>query len=156
MSDIPLPTFCTIKQAASILLVTDRTLHNWIRAGKIRSIRVGGSRRIPVAELERLAANGTELPPIEIKKADIDAVIADRPGDDITGILTRLAAHNDTSNLDSRKQLASDALAALRTHVEQLVERLEAGGSMTALDRKTSDLLAASAAMRSRTVIVRG
>ncbi len=52
------------KRAAAKLLGVDRatTLETLIRAGRIRTVDVGGGPRIPRAELERVLATGVEVP----------------------------------------------------------------------------------------------
>lgn len=41
----------TIKEAAARLRLSTRTLHRLLRSGEIRSVLLGGSRRIPLAEV---------------------------------------------------------------------------------------------------------
>ncbi len=48
----------TVGEAADMLSVTSMTIYRWIRAGKIRTVKLGGCRRISRAELERVLAEG--------------------------------------------------------------------------------------------------
>lgn len=50
-----LPRLLKVEQAAAELNVTTRTVENWIRHNVIRSRKIGGSRRIPRAEIVRLS-----------------------------------------------------------------------------------------------------
>ena len=50
--------FYTVKELATKFKVTEQAVHNWIKAGKIGSIKLGRARRIPAAELERLVREG--------------------------------------------------------------------------------------------------
>lgn len=43
-----------VKEAASIFSVSEKTIRRWISTGFIRPVRIGGSVRIPTAEMERL------------------------------------------------------------------------------------------------------
>ena len=43
MSDKPL---LTVKQAAQVYQVTERTMWTWVAKGAVSSVRVGGARRI--------------------------------------------------------------------------------------------------------------
>jgi excisionase family DNA binding protein len=45
----------TIKESAIYLGMAEITIRKWIQANKIKSVKVGSSRRIPLHELERLA-----------------------------------------------------------------------------------------------------
>lgn len=43
-----------VREVAEILNLAEITIRQWIQHGKIESIKVGGSRRIPQSEVERL------------------------------------------------------------------------------------------------------
>jgi excisionase family DNA binding protein len=45
MPDAPKPLL-TVKQAATVYQVTERTIRTWVAKGAVPSVRVGGSRRI--------------------------------------------------------------------------------------------------------------
>jgi excisionase family DNA binding protein len=53
------PMVITVDQAASALGVSTRTVERMIASGELFSTKVGGSRRIPVSELQRLAGTTT-------------------------------------------------------------------------------------------------
>lgn len=44
----------TIRETAAIFRVNERTIRNWIRDGKIRTIKIKGTIRISEDEIERL------------------------------------------------------------------------------------------------------
>lgn len=46
--------FCRVDEVASLLGVTDQTIRNWIREGKIASQRIGRPHLIPLVEVARL------------------------------------------------------------------------------------------------------
>lgn len=48
--------FVSPETAAEMCEVTRNTIYSWIRTGRIRSMKIGGVRRIPVSALEELAA----------------------------------------------------------------------------------------------------
>jgi excisionase family DNA binding protein len=49
--------FLSIKQAATALSVSPKTIRSWIDAGKLKAANVGRLRRIPRREIERFTAN---------------------------------------------------------------------------------------------------
>ena len=49
----------TKEEAAEILSVSPLTLGNWLRAGRIRGVKLGRVWRIPASALEELAKDGT-------------------------------------------------------------------------------------------------
>jgi excisionase family DNA binding protein len=53
------PMTCTIREAAAAIGVSTRSIERLVRAGEIDSKMVGGSRRIPLRELERLGGAAT-------------------------------------------------------------------------------------------------
>lgn len=52
--------FLTVKEAATALRVTPVTVHRLIGEGLLSSVKIGRARRIPAAELQRLATEGAE------------------------------------------------------------------------------------------------
>lgn len=50
--------YYTVRELATKFKVTEQAIHNWIKAGKIASIKLGRARRIPAAEVERLVREG--------------------------------------------------------------------------------------------------
>ncbi|WP_104182753.1 helix-turn-helix domain-containing protein [Mycobacterium avium] len=49
----PSNPFLTVSEVASHYRVTERTVHRWIREGKLRAVRVGGRRyRINKSDIE--------------------------------------------------------------------------------------------------------
>lgn len=52
----------TIKQAAEFLGLSTRTIHTYIKDGRIKAVRVGTGWRISTDELERIEKYGTEKP----------------------------------------------------------------------------------------------
>jgi len=53
------PMTCTIHEAAAAIGVSTRSIERHVAAGEIASTKVGGSRRIPLAELERFGGAAT-------------------------------------------------------------------------------------------------
>lgn len=51
--------YYTVQELAAKFKVTQQAIHNWIKAEKIASIKLGRARRIPAAEVERLEREGT-------------------------------------------------------------------------------------------------
>jgi excisionase family DNA binding protein len=58
-----LEQFYTIEDVADKLKVTRQAIHNWIKEGRIESIKIGRSRRIPASSLHQLLENSRELHP---------------------------------------------------------------------------------------------
>jgi excisionase family DNA binding protein len=52
-------TFLTVEQAARELQVTPYTLREWLKARRLRGVKIGGYWRVPAVALEELA-NGTD------------------------------------------------------------------------------------------------
>jgi len=50
------PDFFTERTLAAHLAVSDRTIRNWIRRGELPSYKLGASRRIHPADVERFLA----------------------------------------------------------------------------------------------------
>ena len=50
------PRLLTVRQAAAALGVGQSTVHNLIRSGELGSRKIGGSRRVPVEELDAFIA----------------------------------------------------------------------------------------------------
>lgn len=48
----------SVDDAAELFSVTRATIYRWITAGKISTVKLGGCRRIPRSELERVLAEG--------------------------------------------------------------------------------------------------
>jgi len=46
--------YVTVKEFARITSFAEITIRQWIQHGKLESIKIGGSRRIPESELERI------------------------------------------------------------------------------------------------------
>ncbi len=53
-------TFFTERTLAAYLAVSDRTIRNWIRRGDLPSYKLGASRRIDPADVERFLAGRRE------------------------------------------------------------------------------------------------
>ena len=54
--------FLTIDEAAQVLKIAPRTLAGWIRAGKIRAVKVGRFWRVPTSAIDEVAKSGTKTP----------------------------------------------------------------------------------------------
>jgi excisionase family DNA binding protein len=50
------PSFFTERSLATYLAVSDRTIRNWIRRGELASYKLGASRRIDPADVDRFLA----------------------------------------------------------------------------------------------------
>jgi excisionase family DNA binding protein len=50
------PSFFTERTLADFLAVSDRTIRNWIRSGKLPSYKLGAARRIDPADVEDFLA----------------------------------------------------------------------------------------------------
>ena len=44
----------TIQEVADMFHVTRKTVYNWINAGRLRAMRVGGTLRVDQAEIDRI------------------------------------------------------------------------------------------------------
>lgn len=47
-------SYATVRDLATVLRVTERTAKRYVQVGIVQSVRIGGCRRIPTVELERL------------------------------------------------------------------------------------------------------
>lgn len=47
--------FLRLQEFAETINMSRRTMYNWIREGKLTTVKIGGSRRVPIAEARRLA-----------------------------------------------------------------------------------------------------
>lgn len=54
------PAFFTERSLAAYLAVSDRTIRNWIRRGELASYKLGASRRIDPADVDRFLAERRE------------------------------------------------------------------------------------------------
>ena len=52
----------TKEEAADILKISPKTLGDWLRAGKIRGVKVGRLWRIPETALDEVTQEGTRQP----------------------------------------------------------------------------------------------
>jgi len=52
---------CRLDAAAAVLGVSHWTLRLWAKQGRVRTVRLGKLRMMPVTELDRLAREGMEL-----------------------------------------------------------------------------------------------
>ena len=50
----------TVPEAAKLLSIAPKTLTDWLRAGKIRGVKVGRSWRIPESAIDDVAKGGTQ------------------------------------------------------------------------------------------------
>jgi acetyl-CoA synthetase len=50
----------TVPEAAKLLSIAPKTLTDWLRAGKIRGVKVGRSWRIPESAIDDIAKSGTQ------------------------------------------------------------------------------------------------
>ena len=53
----PVSAFFTERTLAAYLAVSDRTIRNWIRRGELPSYKLGASRRIDPADVDRFLAS---------------------------------------------------------------------------------------------------
>lgn len=51
----------TLKEVEDLLQVTQRTLYNWIKDGKLRAFKAGRQWRVTKEALEEFTQTGTEL-----------------------------------------------------------------------------------------------
>ncbi len=49
----------TVQEAAELLSIAPKTLLDWLRAGKVRGVKLGRSWRVPESAIEELAQKGT-------------------------------------------------------------------------------------------------
>ncbi|MEA4951955.1 MAG: helix-turn-helix domain-containing protein [Aminivibrio sp.] len=49
----------TVPEAAALLSIAPKTLTDWLRAGKIRGVKVGRSWRVPESAINEVAQSGT-------------------------------------------------------------------------------------------------
>ena len=52
-------TLHTVHEAAELLSIAPKTLLDWLRAGKVRGVKLGRSWRVPESAIEELAQKGT-------------------------------------------------------------------------------------------------
>ncbi len=46
--------YYTVKELSQLVKISDITIRQWIHDGKLKSVKIGGARRIPKSEVERL------------------------------------------------------------------------------------------------------
>lgn len=70
------PALLTVREFAAALRVHHKTVHRWIEAGTVASIRPGRDYRIPASELRRVLAlpPGPDADPEEPDPADAEQV----------------------------------------------------------------------------------
>lgn len=56
---MPEPKLYSLVEVAGILAVTRRTLYNYIKADKLKAVKIGKLWRVKEAELTRLTSQGT-------------------------------------------------------------------------------------------------
>jgi len=65
--------FLTVKEVAKLLRLSERTVYNLIRLGKLPAARVGGVYRLDQKEVESWAkTSGKKKPLLETKSTDFD------------------------------------------------------------------------------------
>jgi acetyl-CoA synthetase len=52
----------TVEEAAAEIKISPQTMAKWLRAGKIRGVRVGRLWRVPESALDEIAQGGTKKP----------------------------------------------------------------------------------------------
>jgi excisionase family DNA binding protein len=55
----PPPSLWSIRDAAAHLAVSERTIHDHIKRGRIRTVLIGRRRLVPATEVLRIAEHGT-------------------------------------------------------------------------------------------------
>ena len=46
--------YYTVKELSQLVKISDITIRQWIHDGKLKSVKIGGARRITKSEIERL------------------------------------------------------------------------------------------------------
>jgi excisionase family DNA binding protein len=64
----PPPTYTTVEQAATALMVAPKTVRAGVQRGKLRALRVGRQLRIPRQELDRFPTGGVDSTPVDTDK----------------------------------------------------------------------------------------
>jgi acetyl-CoA synthetase len=49
----------TVPEAAGLLSIAPKTLTDWLRAGKIRGVKIGRAWRVPESAIDEVAQSGT-------------------------------------------------------------------------------------------------
>ena len=49
-----MPKYYTVKEVAEIMKVSEKTVRNWIKWGRIKAIKIGRQWRIPAEEIDNL------------------------------------------------------------------------------------------------------
>jgi excisionase family DNA binding protein len=52
------PQFYTVKDLAATAKVTEQAVYNWIKSGKLTTVKFGRAHRIPAAEFQRVMREG--------------------------------------------------------------------------------------------------
>lgn len=73
----PAPTAVSLTEAARLLAVSSRHLSRLVRRGELRLSDIGGARRVSMAEVERLAREGT-APRVPARLAKAGLVLSGR------------------------------------------------------------------------------
>lgn len=50
------PTLLTVKEAAEVLRISERSVYNLISAGTLKSLKIAGRRRVPSTVIDELVA----------------------------------------------------------------------------------------------------
>jgi excisionase family DNA binding protein len=74
-------TFLTVEQAARELQVTPYTLREWLKARRLRGVKIGGYWRVPAVALEELANGTDDADANALDEADARRVLAETPDD---------------------------------------------------------------------------
>ena len=70
--------FYTVKEAAEVFRVSERTLWRWIKSGRLTATKFGKIYRITPEEIRRVLA---AMPGEEQEEREIDLMISDEEGD---------------------------------------------------------------------------
>ncbi len=62
MENVNSALLLSIAEAASALAVTPHAVRNWIREGRVRSVKLGSRRCVPFTEVQRIAEQGLDFP----------------------------------------------------------------------------------------------
>ena len=80
-----MPEYLTVREVASMYKVNEITVRRHIRSGKLRAVKIGGSVRVEIEEVERFATPATAPAKINVPRltptgADLDRrrILAER------------------------------------------------------------------------------
>jgi excisionase family DNA binding protein len=133
--DVSVDDAVSLREAAGLASVTDKTLRRWIKSGRLYAVKLGGQYRITLADLERAKAIDVDNAPQQMSTQRLDTGQTAPPID-----LRPLVDHLAT--LEGQVQQLTEAAAVWQVRALQAEEQLKqqtAGGTREHAAQRTPD-----------------